>query len=219
QGLQLTFGAGNNQAPHFSPDGRTLLVSSDRDGDHDIYLLDSGSGAEIAQLTDIPGDEYFPRWLADGSGFVFSWMANDVEAIYLQRLDGAQTELVGSTTFDGFAWPSPDGRQVAFYSGRDGDYEIYVMDIDGGNPRRLTVSGGRDASPTWSPDGRWIAFESARNGDYDLYVMRPDGSDLRQLTSGSVNDWFPTFSSDGQWLLFQSDRAGEMDIFRMPFAP
>lgn len=215
----LTSGSTNYQAPDFSPDGRTLLVASDRDGDYDIYQVDSAGGAVIDQLTDLPGDEYFPRWLRDGSGFVFSWQQNDVEAIYRQRLGGAPVELVRATTFDGFGWPSPDGAQVAFYSGRDGDYEIYVMNSDGGDPRRLTVSSGRDASPTWSPDGQWIAFESARNGSYDLYLVRPDGSDLRQLTSGDDNDWFPIFSPDGQWLLFQSDRAGNMDIFRMPFEP
>jgi TolB protein len=219
EAFQLTPSGINVQAPDFSPDGQSLLASSDQDGDYDIYLLDSRSGEIMAQLTDMPGDEYSPHWLRDGSGFVFSWMNNDVEGIYLQDMAGAQTELVRSTAFEGFAWPSPDGRQVAFYSGRDGDYEIYVMDSDGGNPRRLTTSSGRDASPTWSPDGAWIAFESARNGDYDIYVMRADGSELRQLTSGDDNEWFPAFSPDGQWLLFQSDRTGGMDIYRVPFAP
>lgn len=216
---QITSGSTNYQAPDFSPDGRTLLVSSDRNGDWDIYEVDSVNGAIIAQLTDMPGDEYHPHWLPDGTGFVFSWMQNDVEAIYVQYFGGALVELVRSTAFEGFAWPSPDGQQIAFYSGRDGDYEIYAMGIDGSNQSRLTVSRGRDASPTWSPDGAWIAFESDRNGSYDLFIMRPDGNDLRQLTAGSENDWFPNFSPDGQWLIFQSDRAGGMDLFRMPFAP
>ena len=208
------------QAPHFSPDGRTLLAAGSRGGGgRDIYLLDGVNGEVLTRLTDMPGDEYSPRWLADGSGFVFSWRQDDLEGIYLQRMDGERVELVRSTTFDGFAWPSPDGRRVAYYSGRDGDYEIYVMDIDGGNPRRLTVSPGRDASPVWSLDGQWIAFESDRNGTYDLFVMRADGNDVQQLTSGSGNDFFPYFSPDGRWLLFQSDRTGNMDIFRMSFEP
>jgi TolB protein len=216
---RLTSGQSDYNAPDFSPDGAWLLVSSNLDGDFDIYLLDSATAEVAAQLTDLAGDEYLPRWLRDGTGFIFSWQQGDVEAIYHQSLDGARTELVRATTFEGFASPSPDGRQVAFYSGRDGDYELYTMAIDGSNPRRLTVSRGRDASPSFSPDGSWIAFESARNGDYDLYAVRPDGSDLRQLTSDAANDWYPTFSPDGQWLLFQSDRAGEMDVFRMPFTP
>lgn len=215
----MTTGLSNVQSPHFSPDGRSLLVTAERNGQQDIYQLDSESGAVIAQLTELPGDEYFPRWLADGSGFIFSWQHNDIEAIFYYTLDGVQDELVDAASFVGFAWPSPDGRQVAYYSGEDGDYEIYVMDIDGRNQRRLTNNSGRDASPTWSPDGEWIAFESARNGNYDLFIMRPDGSDVRQLTSGPDNDFFPSFSADGQWLLFQSDRTGNMDVYRMPFAP
>lgn len=213
----LTRGEADYHAPDFAPDGQTLLVSSNLDGDFDIFQLDSRSGSVIAQLTNLPGDEYQPRWLRDGSGYVFSHMEGDSEGIYLYLLDGTQTRLVYDTTFDGFASPSPDGRQIVFYSGRDGDYEIYIMNRDGSDQRRLTASRGRDASPAFSPDGRWIAFESDRNGSYDLFVMRPDGSDLRKLTSGADNDFFPVFSPDGQWLLFQSDRTGNMDVYRMPF--
>jgi len=216
---QITFGSINYEAPHFSPDGQHLLASVSSGGGDDIYLLDSRTGAIIDQLTNLPGDEYYPHWLADGTGFIFSWQNGNDRGIYFQDMNFNRVELIHSSTFNGFAYPSPDGRQIAFYSGRDGDYEIYVMNTNGSNQRRLTFSPGRDASPVWSPDGQWIAFESERNGNYDLFAIRPDGSDLRQLTSGSENDWLPVFSADGQWLLFQSDRAGGMDIFRMPFAP
>jgi hypothetical protein len=218
-GFLLTTGPYDYDAPHFSSDGNTLLVSSNLDGDFDIYLLDSSNASVMAQLTDLPGDEYFPRWLHDGTGIVYSWKQDNWTAIYRQDLSGASVELVRAQTFNGFASPSPDGRQVVFYSGRDGDYEIYVMDRDGGNPRRLTTSRGRDASPTFSPDEQWIAFESDRSGNYEIYIMRPDGSDVRNLTNNPAGDWFPTFSADGQWLLFQSDRSGNMDIYRMQFAP
>jgi len=68
-------------------------------------------------------------------------------------------------------------EQIAFASDRDGDYEIYVMDADGSNVRRLTTAseGEDNYSPAWSPDGSRIAFTSGRDGDADVYVMDADG--------------------------------------------
>ena len=74
------------------------------------------------------------------------------------------------------AW-SPGRRQIAFQSNRDGNWEIYVMDVDGTGTRRLTNDGARDGEPSWSPDGTHIAF--TRDGD--LYQMRSDGGGLRSL--------------------------------------
>ncbi|MFW6116209.1 MAG: TolB family protein, partial [bacterium] len=68
------------------------------------------------------------------------------------------------------AW-SPSGEQIAFSSDRDGNYEIYVMNADGSDQRRLTSSPGTDWGATWSPDGARIAFASDRNGEMELFVM------------------------------------------------
>ena len=75
---------------------------------------------------------------------------------------------------------SPDGRYIAFESKRDGNWEIYVMDSDGSNPRRLTDHPAEDKYPSWSPDGRYIAFQSNRDHDnWEIYVM-----DLASYTEG-----------------------------------
>jgi len=70
--------------------------------------------------------------------------------------------------------PSPD--MIAFHSGRDGNFEIYVMNADGTNPTRLTNNPAFDALPAWSPDGTKIAFFSDRDGNGDIYVMNADGT-------------------------------------------
>jgi TolB protein len=69
-------------------------------------------------------------------------------------------------------WPawSPDGKQVAFTTNRDGNYEIYVMNADGSDPRNLTRHRGQDNFPAWSPDGKRVAFVSNRAGGHDVYV-------------------------------------------------
>ena len=69
---------------------------------------------------------------------------------------------------------SPDSRRLAFYSDREGNFDIYVMDRDGDNVTRLTDNGADDESPVWSPDGSQIAFVSFRLGNREIYVIDVD---------------------------------------------
>ena len=96
------------------------------------------------------------------------------------------------------AW-SPDGRRIAFASGRDGNFEIYVINADGSRQRRLTRNTGRDVGPVWSPDGRRIAFES----NWQVYVMNADGSGQRRLTRNAARNFAPAWSPDGQRITFE----------------
>jgi WD40-like Beta Propeller Repeat len=85
------------------------------------------------------------------------------------------------------AW-SPDRREIAFQSNRDGNWEIYVMRANGTDARRLTNDDARDGEPSWSPDGKRIAF--TRDGD--LYEVRSNGSDVRSLENpGEWPAWSP----------------------------
>ncbi len=87
------------------------------------------------------------------------------------------------------AW-SPDGKQIAFASGRDGDSEIFVMDADGTNVRQLTTINASDVYPAWSPDGKQIAFRSSRYGGFEIFVMDADGSNVVSTTQRGED---PTF--------------------------
>ena len=110
------------------------------------------------------------------------------------------------------AW-SPDGRQLAFTSNRDGNYEIYVMNADGSNQRRITFDPATDAEPSWSPDGQRIVFETNRDGNYELYVMDADGSNQARLTNTPQTEGSPAWSPDGRKIAF--DEGGSAGIFVM----
>ena len=95
--------------------------------------------------------------------------------------------------------------KIAFTSTRDGNGEIYVMDGDGRNQRRVTVNPARDEDPAWSPDGKKIAFVSNRNNvnkDHkQIWVIDADGKNPIRLTDG-LNDVYPDWSPDGTRIVY-----------------
>ena len=96
--------------------------------------------------------------------------------------------------------------QITFTSKRDGNLEIYVMDSDGTNQKRLTAIQGDDNFPDWSPDGTKIAFVSNRNGGFvQIHVMDADGKNPIRLTDG-LWESYPDWSPDGQKIAFRSWR-------------
>ena len=99
------------------------------------------------------------------------------------------------------AW-SPDGRKLAFVSERDGNSEIYVMNVDGSAQENLTEQPASDSHPSWSRDGRRIVFVSRRDGNAEIYVMNADGSGLRNLTRTPSADRDPAWSPDGRAIAF-----------------
>jgi len=140
--------------------------------------------------------------------------------LYRIQLGESPTPLVESTFPDTHPQYSPDGRRIAFESGRAGKQEIWLVDADGSNPTRLTRGPGRyQGTPGWSPDGRSIAFDSyAEDGHSDVWTIGVDSSGLRQITSDPADDCVPIWSRDGRFVYFASNRTGRFEIWRAAIA-
>lgn len=109
-----------------------------------------------------------------------------------------------------------DGRRIVFQSNRGGRWQLWLMDVETGEQRRLTDDAYNNNFVDWSADGEWLAFVSDRDGDEEIYRMRLDGRDLERLTNDPGRDIHPYFAPDGASLLFNSTRGnGSLDLYRL----
>ena len=122
------------------------------------------------------------------------------------------TITVPTTTPTGLILFDSDTNRVGLFPD---PHEIFVMNDDGTQVRRLTNNRDEDGGATWSPDGEHIVFTSLRDGDFEIFVMNADGSQVRQLTDNDDNDGNGSWSPDGERIAFKSDRDGDDEIFVM----
>ena len=133
-------------------------------------------------------------------------------------------EVTAATTANGQAGESGmRGGRIVFVRDRGAREEIFVMDADGTNERRVTTNGVPDTHPAWSPHGERIVFVSERDATPDIsgdaareiYIMDADGTNVVRLTRNSAVDFHPEWSPDGKRIVFWSDRDGNAEIYVM----
>ncbi|HKG93934.1 MAG TPA: hypothetical protein VKA84_18640 [Gemmatimonadaceae bacterium] len=172
-----------------SPDGRTIVFTSLKDGDLDIYTM-GVDGSNLRRLTSAPGYDGGPFFSPDGARIVYrAWHPTDSAEL------GAYRDLLAQ-------------RMV-----RPNRMEIWVMNADGSGQRQVTNLGGANFAPFFTPDGRRIIFSSNHRNprgpqaqNFDLFLVDDDGSGLEQVTTSPEFDGFPQFSPDGRKLVWASNR-------------
>jgi Tol biopolymer transport system component len=222
---QLTSGAAAEFDPSWSPDGHAITYRHQAadESTADIHVLDlvTGRSSNVSGTDENP--DWGPAWSPAGDEIAWNTAAHTTVGfdLGLVRPDGSDRREVRANVWVEYPAWSPDGSQIAFMSqiADEGDqYDIFVMNADGSNVRRLTNNRAIDGWPTWSPDGSTIAFTSTRDdcrvasgpgcpstGDigpyHTLYTMAADGSEQHRVSTlfAQLADWSP----DGRYLVFE----------------
>jgi Tol biopolymer transport system component len=193
---QLTFDEASAQQFDLSPDGKRLVVHSDRSGNPDLWLLPS-EGGDMERLTSSPPFEGHPHWSPDGKEIAFHSYRGGNRDIYVIPADGGPARQLTKHTSTDFGpnW-SPDGREIAFNSMRGGHLDIWIVPAEGGEPRQLTDRG--IVVPVYSPDGTWIIARSFGFGR--LWRIPPGGGEAEPITDS--DGYYAAWSLDGKTLFF-----------------
>lgn len=204
--------------PAWLPDaGGILYTTYLKDGFPDVFVTSRGQARAGRILRDVlPGKPKY-RGVFSPDGGHLALVATLDEASDLFRVSRSGKRVLrltnnGSVIDIAPSW-SPDGKQIAFVSDRSGSPQVYVMESDGTNPRRLTFQSNYSVTPAWSPDGRWIAYGVRTEGEFDLYLIDPTGEVNVPLVVHRRNDEYPSWSPDGRKVVFSSDRRGRVDLY------
>lgn len=220
---RLTYDMCDAEDPAWSPDSRSIVFTSDRQGDRKLWripafesspapLLVSGETAEAPSFDPRRSRlVYAHQSLIDTLGRS-AILGPDGRLGHIERLAWAP-RLAHNASY------SPDGKWVAYESPLSGSFQIWVSASDGSGAHQVTSLNSSDTgTPRWSPDGQWIAFDARVGGKGAIYLIPATGGTPHRLTSGEYDDMLPEWSHDSHWIYFASRRTGDYQVWKMPSA-
>lgn len=209
--------------PAFTPDGNRLLFAHHL-VHHSAVHICSLSNASRRVIKGNGQDWESPSLSPSGEKLLFVVWSEGRKTSHIGVCDVNNHEDVKLlTSGDHYDWSprwSNDGNKIVFESTRDGERQIYVMEVSGQHQMNLSGDGYLSHAPCFSPDGKRIAYMSAPQGQCrSIYVMNADGSQKTNISRAKTRDSEPVWSPDGEWIAFTrtqaGERAGGMDIWVM----
>lgn len=192
------------QAPNWTRDGKALIFN--RNGR--LYRFDLRKGTPVELNTAFAIRNNNDHVLSfDGKMLAISHHVAEEQNqsnVFTVPVEGGTPKRVTTRGPSYLHSWSPDGKSLIFTGGRDGEFDIYKIPVNGGDEINLTKSPGLDDGPEYTPDGKYIYFNSTRSGLMQLWRMKPDGSEQERVTNDEFNNWFPHISPDGKWIVFLS---------------
>jgi TolB protein len=164
------------------------LAIMDQDGFNPQYLTD---GAHVIMT---------PRFAPNDQEITYSDLSRSAAKVYLFNIETGRRETVGQFGGGAMAFASrfsPDGSKIALTVERNGDSNLYLVDLHSGATQKLTSDRAINTSPSFSPDGSKIVFNSDRGGSPQIYIMNADGSDIHRISFGNGRYTTPVWSPKG----------------------
>jgi tricorn protease len=214
---RLTVNKARDAYPKFSPDGKWIAFSSDRNGNLDVFVIPA-TGGTPKQLTYHSADDTVLGWTPDGRGVLFSSQRGEdfMAQLYVVSVDGGMPWKAGPDMGSAASF-SPDGKRIAYnpkgqvywrkyYRGAYAT-DVWIEDISAKKFTQLTDFDGLDSWPMWSRDGD-IYFVSDRDGNglTNIWRISESGGKAERVTSFKSGDVrFPSISADGRVIVFEHD--------------
>ena len=191
-----------------------IVMVGNRTGKKELYICDA-DGAALRQLTRDRAISLAPRWSPDSRKIIYtSYYRTQFPEVFLIDLkSGARRCLADFPGLNSSAAFAPNGNEVAIILSKDGNPDLFVMDINGDRLTRLTYTKrAAEASPSWSPDGKEIVFVSDSSGTPQLYIISREGGEPRRLAVGGAQNVDPDWGGNG-YIVYSSLNGGQFQLY------
>jgi TolB protein len=208
----LTRGVGTDRQPVYSPDGKAIAFSSNREGNFDIWQVSRETGA-LRRLTEDPGEDWDPAFTPDGKKLLWSSNRGGHFEVWIAEADGSGARQLSSDGLDAQnPVATPDGSWIVYSTNNPEKRGVWKIRADGRDA--VKIAAGQTQHPEVSPDGRHALYFIDRQGGWDLQVVTlAEGTKVFEIPGLHMTRarWAP----DGRRILFLdtlADSAVHLDV-------